>query len=185
MLGRNHEAGTTATLDPPPDRDTTSAPSIPQPQSPTIGVDAETITRTAAEFDKWRRRNAFYHERIAEYVRFAVPEGESVLVVGCDDGGLLSALKPARGVGVDRSQAMIELARRRNPRFTYVSAADYSPSLEGTFEYIVLLDIMGEVHDLFAFLQGIAKLCTPTSRILLIQHNYLWRPILRAASWLG
>ena len=49
----------------------------------------------------------------------------------------------------------------------------------------MLNDVTGEIHDLFTRLQGLRRLCTATSRVVVIQHNYLWRPILRAAARLG
>ncbi len=139
----------------------------------------------AKDLDRWRERNAFYQERLIEYFRFAVPEGESVLFIGVEDGALLSALKPSRGVGVDCSPRMISLARHRHPQFRYLLASDYEPELDETFEYIVLNDMTGEVHDLFTLLQRIVRLCTPTSRVVIAQHNYLWRPVLRLAARLG
>ncbi len=149
---------------------------------PTVLVDAKRIREVAAELDKWRARNRFYHERITEYLRFAVPEGESVLLIGCEDGELLSALRPSRGVGMDACPVKVACARERNPQHTYVASRDYACEPGGTFEYVVLNDMMGEVEDLFTFLQRLGKLCTPTSRVILVQHNYLWRPILRLAS---
>ena len=68
-----------------------------------------------ATLDRWRARNRFYWLRKLEYLRFLIPVGESVLLFGCEDGSLLDALRPSRGVGVDRRESMIAVARRRNP----------------------------------------------------------------------
>ena len=63
----------------------------------------------------WKAKNAYYHEEDARYMRFLVPEGSAVLDLGCGDGRLLADLKPSRGVGIDFSEEMIALARRRHP----------------------------------------------------------------------
>ena len=79
-------------------------------------------------------RRAFYDQRAALRVRetgrhyqqllrkqyaFWVPPGLRVLEVGCGLGDLLAAVKPARGVGVDFSPAMIALARQRHPELEF------------------------------------------------------------------
>lgn len=56
-----------------------------------------------------------YHNRLSEFFRFLIPEGSHVLEVGCGGGGLLAALKPSRGVGVDFCPEMIALARQNHP----------------------------------------------------------------------
>lgn len=144
-----------------------------------------TLETAAARLDHWRRVNAYYHRKVTSYLRFAVPEGESVLFIGCEDGASLAALKPSRGVGVDRRSEMIELARGRHGSFEYVHASYDSFQIDEQFEYLVLNDIPNEVDDIQAFLQKLLPLCTPTTRLVILQHNYLWRPILRLAARLG
>lgn len=141
--------------------------------------------RSAKSLDRWRTKNRYYHDQLIRYLRFLVPDGETVLLVGCEDGDLLSAMKPARGVGVDCSSEMIAFARTRHSRHDYHLATDYMADLEESFDYVVLNDIAGEVHDLFALLQRVANWCAPTSRLIIVQHNYLWRPILKLAAAFG
>ena len=135
--------------------------------------------RDVQALDRSRKRNSFYHRRLAEYLRFAVPEGESVLMLGCDDGALLAALKPARGVGIDSRSALISAARKRHPEYEYVASSDYTFSLPDKFDYVVVNDVLDEVHDVFKLLEHLAKVCTPAARVVVIQPNYLWRPLSR------
>ena len=161
----------------------------PLPESlPSIPPDAaKTQVResVAGDLTRWRTRHRFYHERIVQYLRFVIPQGESVLMLGCEDGALLEALKPARGMGIDSSQAMIGLARERHPKHQYKVALDFTPRDAEKFSYIVLNDITGEVGDVFDFFTAVAGSCNGSTRVILLQHNYLWRPILRVAESLG
>ncbi len=125
----------------------------------------------------------FVHERLTEYLRFIVPEEESVLLLGVEQGGLLAALKPSRGVGVGCSEQVVGQARERHPQYQYLFAPDYALNLDETFEYIVLHGVTPGVHDVFALLRRIRRLCTPTSRIVVVHPNRLWRPVLRRTSW--
>ena len=154
----------------------------PLPSTVPNGGRCADVART---LDHWRARNAFYHQRKAEYLRFIVPRGESVLLIGCEDGRLLAEMEPSRGVGVDASPAMVDLARRRHGAFRYATDIVTGARAGETFEYVVINDVAGEERDLFTLLQTIADRCTDSSRLIVLQHNYLWRPALNLAAWLG
>ena len=64
----------------------------------------------AASLDRWERTRGYYQRRLAEIYQFLVPPGVRVLELGCGQGDLLARLRPAYGVGVDLSPALIELS---------------------------------------------------------------------------
>ena len=72
---------------------------------------ADFFDRFSPSEGRWRRRNRSYYRLIESLHRFLIPPGASVLEIGCGAGDLLAALAPARGVGVDVSAKMIDLAR--------------------------------------------------------------------------
>src|SRR5688572_11381632 len=74
----------------------------------------------ADERDRWRQKNAFYYDSIADLVRFVVPPGSRVLEIGCATGDLLAALEPAEGVGVDIAPRMVERARAKHPHLRFI-----------------------------------------------------------------
>jgi len=139
----------------------------------------------AAMLDRWRRRNPFYHQRKIEYLQFVVPPDESVLLLGCEDGALLDALLPSRGVGVDASTNAAWLGRKRYPKYEFITSPDYDIDSDERFAYVILNDMAGYVNDLFMLLTALRRHTTPSSRIVIVQHNYLWRPVLRFAARLG
>lgn len=55
---------------------------------------------------------------------------------------------------------------------------------EGTFDYIILSDVLGYVYDIQVLLNSLHPLCTPHSRIVITQYSHLWEPILKLASFL-
>ena len=75
-----------------------------------------------------RETERYYQRCLHHYFTFLVPPGLRVLEVGCGLGDLLAAVKPARGVGVDFSPAMIKLARERHPdlEFQVADAVEFS-----------------------------------------------------------
>src|ERR1039457_4278712 len=84
-----------------------------------------------------RETGRHYQRLLRQQYAFWVPPGLRVLEVGCGLGDLLAAVKPARGVGVDFSPAMIALARQRHPEleFHVADAAEFSAPEK--FDYIL------------------------------------------------
>src|SRR5436309_568054 len=86
----------------------------------------ECLARLQKYFDEfaprrehWRRKNLGYYLELERLYRYYVPPDSSVLEIGCGAGHLLAALKPARGLGVDLSPAMIALAREKYPQLQF------------------------------------------------------------------
>src|SRR4030067_1078897 len=104
---------------------------------------ARYFDRQAPERDRWKRENRFYHEYIEKLCRFHIPPGSTVLEIGSGTGDLLNALAPSRGVGIDISPRMVEIASRKYPHLTFrVGNAEDLPLTE-KFDYIVLSDVLG------------------------------------------
>lgn len=137
----------------------------------------------------WRARNQGYYDDDRAYMRFLVPPGLSVLDLGCADGELLAALRPATGVGVDFAQSMVDRARASHPDFTFELAdvealADHADALLAAnggapFDVIVLSDTIGYLDDCQATLEALHPLCGPETRIVVAYYSSLWEPILR------
>jgi len=133
----------------------------------------------------FRRRSRYYHEELLRYHRFWIPEGASVLEIGCGIGDLLAGVRPGRGVGVDLSPRMIDLARSRHPSIEFhVGDADHIELTE-TFDYVILSNLVGHLPDVQNALEQLHHVCRPDTRIIVTFYNQLWQPILRAADYLG
>ncbi len=127
-----------------------------------------------------REANRFYQQLLRKHYTFLVPPGQRVLEVGCSLGDLLATVKPARGVGVDFSPKMIELARQRQPQleFQTTDAAEFSSSEK--FDYILLSDLVNDLPDVQAVLEKLRTVSHSRTRLVMNFFNNLWRPILRA-----
>lgn len=126
-----------------------------------------------------------YHRLLRNYYRFLVPPGARVLEIGCGVGDLLAAVQPARGVGVDFSEKMIELARARHPNLEFHVAEALEFASDEPFDYLILSDLLNDVPDVQALLERVRRFAHPRTRLVLNIYNNLWRPILGAAEKLG
>ena len=131
----------------------------------------------------FRRRNAYYHSEIEKTYRFIVPEGQSVLEIGCATGDLLAALKPRRGVGIDFSPRMLEIASSRYPHLEFLEM-DAESLLPGeTFDYVIISGLLGDLDDIQLFFQRLHQVTRPETRIIIDYYNHLWEPIVRLAEF--
>ena len=134
--------------------------------------------------DVWIRTNRYYYDRIKRLLRFIVEPGRRVLDVRCETGHLLAAVEPARGVGVEIGRAMVDQASQNFPALHFVQADPEELDLNEKFDYILFNHIFDSIDILRALVQ-IRRHCTPQTRLLVINYNQFWQPVLETASKLG
>lgn len=143
----------------------------------------------AATRKDWRERARFFHGEDEAYLRFLISEGARVLEIGCGTGDTLAALKPSHGVGIDFSPRTIEVARQLHPDLEFHVGDAEDPAaiatLGGPFDYILVLDTIGSMVDVQAFMAGLHGLCTRDTRLVVGYFSHLWYPALSLAERLG
>src|SRR5208283_2549194 len=94
-----------------------------------------------------RETGRYYQQLLRKQYAFWVPPGLRVLEAGCGLGDLLAALQPARGVGIDFSPRLLELARQRHPGLEFQLADAVEFSAPEKFDYIILSDLVNDLPD--------------------------------------
>ncbi len=139
----------------------------------------------AQDREKWRKRGAYYYQELEKYLRFLIPQGSSVLEIGCGIGDTLAALKPSRGLGIDISPKMIEIARKKFPDIAFEVGDLEALQVEEQFDYILIIETIGHVDDIQSAFSQLHKVCKPGTRIIIVYYNYLWEPVLKYAEAAG
>lgn len=141
--------------------------------------------KTASKRDQWKRRNRFYQNTIERQYAFIIPEGSTVLELGCSTGDLLNAVKPGKGIGVDFSENVLEIAREKYPHleFRLADAIQFVPEIE--IDYIIVSDLITSLWDIQYFFRNIRSYVTPRTKILISSYNYIWEPILSLGEMIG
>jgi 2-polyprenyl-3-methyl-5-hydroxy-6-metoxy-1,4-benzoquinol methylase len=143
----------------------------------------DAVAREAAP-PQWAGR--YYHRRLAEMYTHLVAPGLRVLDLGCGSGDLLAALRPARGVGVDFSRAMIDRARAKHPaEMTFVCEDAAALTLDEKFDVVILSDLVNDLWDVQTVLERVQKVCTPQTRVIINTYSRLWEMPRAAAERLG
>jgi len=126
-----------------------------------------------------------YHRLLKNCYVFLVPPEMRVLELGCGLGDLLAAVKPRRGVGVDFSPAMIQLAKTRHPELTFEVADAAAFRSDEKFDYILLSDLVNDLPDVQALFERLHTHSFQHTRLVLNSFTNLWRPALGLAEKLG
>jgi len=139
----------------------------------------------APERDRWRQKNHFYHEEIERYLRYLIPSGSSILEIGCATGDTLASLNPGRGVGIDISPNMIEIAKRKHPHLEFRVDDFEAMRIDEKFDYVLIDGTVGHVDDIQIALSQLHRVCKPRTRVIIVYYNYLWEPVLKLAEAVG
>ncbi len=139
----------------------------------------------ARRMDSWKSWGGYYHKRLTQIYQFLVPPGQRVIEIGCGQGDLLAALRPALGVGVDFSGEMIRRARKKYPGLHFVQSDTHNLNLKKTFDVIILSDLVNDLWDVQEVFKKIEDISTPSTRIFLNFYSHLWEKPLAIANKLG
>jgi len=141
----------------------------------------EYFNSVATERERWRKKAKYYYKNLQRYIKFIIPEGSSVLEIGCETGELLACLKPKRGVGIDISPKMIEIAKANFPDIDFKVADVESLNIKETFDYVLIGSVLGYVKDIQTAFNELRKVCGPHTKIIILNFNYFWEPIVKVA----
>ncbi len=148
----------------------------------------EHFEELAPRYDRQRQKQSYYYNYLLRWLRYVIPEGKSVIELGCADGSQLMALKPSHAVGIDFSPRILKLAQERHPsgRWILHDLTESLPPINSNFDYVVGTDILGYLQDIQGSMEQVAdRLCQPQTRVVLTKTNPFWGPIFRLASVFG
>lgn len=143
------------------------------------------MDRLAGCRQKWIRKNKYYYRNLVNFLKFNIPQGSSIIEIGCGNGFLLNSLNPSRAVGIDISPEMIKHANELYPRFDFFVMDAEELTLNEKFDFIIISDTIGYFDDVQKSFEQLHELCTPETRIIITYINFLWLPVLNIAEFLN
>ena len=139
----------------------------------------------APSYRAYRDRFAYYWNDSINYYNYFLTEDNSILEIGCGTGDALAKLKGNKKVGVDFSPKMINIAKENHPSINfYIQDAEHI-QLEGTFDVIILSNVIGFFENIIDVLNEIKTYCHSGTKVFVQYHSALWKPILKFGEFLG
>src|SRR5712691_1123251 len=103
--------------------------------------------RVAPDYDHWKEKAHRYYAALKTSLAEVVPPGSRVLEVGCATGDILESLRPAEGLGLDISPAMIARAADKHPALRFLVHDLMQGPIDERFDYVVAADVAEHVPD--------------------------------------
>jgi len=122
----------------------------------------------------WEPTRRYYRRRLAEIYQFLIPPGLRVLELGCGPGDLLAALRPSRGLGIDFSEAAIEIAKSKYPQLEFRQTDAHDFECSEKFDVIVCSDLVNELWDVQRVFGQARRLSHAGTRVILNSYSRLW-----------
>ena len=135
----------------------------------------------AHERRRWKKKRKYYNRSLEKYFSFFIPAGSRVLEIGCGTGELLNAVKPSRGVGIDFSEKMIEIAKDTFSHLHFRVDDVEDLQCDEQFDYIIMSDLTMSLWDVQQAFRHLHKVCHDKTKIVLSNYNFLWEPALKLA----
>lgn len=123
---------------------------------------------------RWQTGNPILAAREAELAAFVrVGRGDRLLEIGCGEGANLHHLRAsgARFFGVDFSRARAAFARRAVHAETVAADATALPFADGSFDAVLIRDLLHHVKDGRAVLAEARRVLRPGGRLTLVEPN--------------
>jgi len=141
----------------------------------------------ASHYSQKMGKNPYYHKQLRNFFAFSIPSGYKVLEIGAITGDTLAALKPSQGIGLCFNEKFTKDAAIAHPDLTFVTSSIDAVALPSDFrpDYIIIVNSLEFVYDLWDFFDSIRKHTQGDIPILVTTTNPLWKPLLRTASALG
>ena len=138
----------------------------------------------ASERDRWIENNSYYYDRIKRLLRFIIEPNKRVLEFRCQTGHLLAAVEPSLGIGAEISENLVAVARKNHPELQFIRCDPEDVDLGQKFDYVIVSHIFDTV-DIQTTLDRVRAHCKPETRVLVINYNQVWEPVLKLAGALG
>lgn len=135
----------------------------------------------ANNYDYYKRSTNIYYKTLKQAIKQEVEEHADILDVGCGTGIILEFLKPKRGLGIDFSETMIRIAKKKyikNNNLQFKVFDITKKPIAGDFDYILLNDVIEHLSNPKPCLRNIERIMDRQSKLILTMANPSWEPIL-------
>jgi ubiquinone/menaquinone biosynthesis C-methylase UbiE len=123
-----------------------------------------------------------YRTMLSKYYNVLIPEGASVLEIGCGSGELLALIRAKTRVGVDISSKQGELAKNKFPEIEFYQQSGEELQMDRKFDYVILADTLNVSADVQQTMEQIRTVSSKETRLIINFQNNIWKPVVELAT---
>lgn len=133
----------------------------------------------ASRWNKLKSKNKYYRKDLEIFFKTIIPKDKKVIEIGSATGNLLASVRPSKGLGIDFSENMVDIASKRHNNLNFKVMDAENLELDEKFDYVVVSDLIGHLDDVWKFFRELQKVCDKNTKVIITSYNYLWQPILK------
>jgi SAM-dependent methyltransferase len=140
----------------------------------------------ADEKSYFSRKSSYYHKYLNNLFKFFIPEGSSVIEIGCGTGDTLNFIKPESGVGIEHNPYLVQKGKVKYDDLFFINSdIEKEDSLNELllknqkFDYIIMSDLIGTLDDIQQVFEKMKSLSHRRTKIIVTYYNYFWNPIIK------
>ena len=131
--------------------------------------------KVADTYDSGKKRYSYYYSSLKKLLMGLIGRNKKVFEFGCGTGDLLVSLDPKLGFGMDISEKMIEIAKKKHSNKRNITFSTSMP--KSKFDYIFLSDVVEHLNDHRSIFKELVKMDSDT-KIIVTMANPIWEPLL-------
>lgn len=144
----------------------------------------DSYAKIAGVREKWISKNRYFYRKLTSFLKFIIEPGKKAVLFRSELGQLFEGLDLSKAVGVDICSQMVSLASEKYPQYEFVSADPEEVTLDDKFDYVIFYSL-GDIIDIEKAFLNAKNFSGESTRFIIINYNYLWRPLVFLAEKLG
>ncbi len=138
----------------------------------------EHFDKISQYYDNYKLKNKYYYDNLKLLIRNLLisPENKTILECGCGTGEILAYLMPKKGIGIDISKNMINLAKEKlgnnqNLEFIKNDLEKELFNLNRNLDYVLMIDILEHLQNPSLALKNIKKISKKDTELIITTAN--------------
>ena len=132
-----------------------------------------------------KRIGKYYYKLLKNVLVDLVEENNDVLCVRSDIGQYLDWVKPSYGVGIEKSEKLLEISRNIYPKYNFYLENFEEFNFDHKFDYVLLINAINDIFDIDQCFQSCVLHCNKNTKLIINFYNYAWQPIVILWEFLG
>ncbi len=134
----------------------------------------------AHDYDQYAEKKPLYYGTLNSLLKSIIPKNKMILEIGCGTGDLISKLDPKVGYGIDMSEEMIRIAKRKfkNRKNLHFSTKELLAFRRKKLDYVFMSDVIEHLEKPRKMFSDLSKVMDKQTTFINTMANPKWESVL-------